>query len=262
MNRDERWALACAIPMLLACVGCAETLPVPPSRLSVADSPGTVGAGNTELAAGGGIAGSVFNGSAGYGTVSLTHGVRDDLDVRADVTAGGIVVDPGYRDLRVTAFGAARLGVEKSVVPGILSLIAGVGGGASRAGGFVSADLGVLVGFENRYVTPFAGGVFHVGSPISPPTLRMDYFDDGGSMRTVYREAYAAFGWVASAGVRIPFGGHRTNVPHRYALQLSGDFGASYGNDVRSAEPGLESITYGGAHLTFRTVFGNPRDPR
>lgn len=246
----------------LGSMGCVETLPVPPSRIAVHDTPATVGAGNAEVAGGVGVAGSVFNGTGLSGGASVTRGLRDDLDLRGDVLVGGLVVDSGYLHDRITAFGLARLGLERSLVPGVVSVIGGVGGGATRAGGFVSADAGLLLGYENRYVSPFAGAVLHAGTPLSAPLVRIDYQEDPTTVRTVYRRAYPVFGWVASAGVRVPFGGHRDHVPHRYALQLSFDVGASYGNDPAIPTTARDFVMFGGTTLTFRTILGTPRDPR
>lgn len=261
MGRLERLARACFVLLGFGSSGCVETLPVPPSRIAVHDTPATVGASNTEVGVGGGLAGSTFNGEARYGAVSVTHGLRDDLDVRGDVSVGGLVVAGDYVD-RVSAFGLLRLGIERNLVPGIVSLIAGVGGGKTRAGGFASADAGLLLGYENRYVSPFAGAVLHVGVPITTPVVHIERHEDDGTIRTVDRQAYAVFGWVASAGIRIPFGGHRAQVPHAYALQFSGDFGASYGDDPAITTTTRDFVTYAGAQLSFRAILGAPRDPR
>lgn len=242
--------------------GCVETLPVPPSRLAVHDTPATVGAGNVEVAIGGGLAGSTFNGSASVGTLSVTHGLNDQNDLRFDATVGAIVVDEQYIRNHVSGFALARMGVERNLVPGVVSLIGGIGGGATLAGGFVSVDAGILLGYENRYLSPFAGAVLHVGVPITHPTVRIDYREDGGAISTVYREAYSAFGWVASAGVRLPFGGYRAHAPHPFAFQLSADFGASYGNDPAITTTSRDFVTYAGAQLTFRAILGEPRAPR
>ncbi len=186
----------------------------------------------------------------------VTHGLREDLDVRADVAVGAVVVDSAYLRHRITPFGTARLGIERNLVEGIFSLVAGVGGGGTRAGGFVAADAGFVVGYENRYASPFVGAVLHVGVPVTSKTLSIVHQDDATTVRTETRRAYASFGFVASAGVRVPFGGHRSGEPHRHALQLSVDFGGSYGDDPAIDLDELDGIAFVGGTLAYRSLFG------
>jgi len=235
-------------------------MPTPPTRLAVQDTPGTVGEGNTELAFGGGFAGAGWDGSATYATVSVVHGIVDGTDLHVDATAGGIVVDDQYVD-EISAFGMARFGIEQNLVRRVLSVIAGVGGGRTRAGNFASADAGLLLGYENRYVSPFVGAVLHLGTPLSTPSVRIDRHEDDGSISTRYREAYRSIGWVGSAGLRIPFGGHRLHEPHRFALQFSIDGGSSHGKDPSDDTTSWRSVSYVGLSGTFRVLLGAPRDP-
>lgn len=252
----SKLAVATQLVSSIALVGCAETLPVPPSRLAVHETPGTVGARNTEVGGGVSQSGSVFNGSATSGSLAITHGLREDLDVRADVAVGAVVVDSAYLRHRITPFGTARLGIERNLVEGIFSLVAGVGGGGTRAGGFVAVDAGFVVGYENRYASPFVGAVLHVGVPVTSKTLSIVHQDDATTVRTETRRAYASFGFVASAGVRVPFGGHRSGEPHRHALQLSVDFGGSYGDDPAIDLDELDGIAFVGGTLAYRSLFG------
>ncbi len=254
---DSTSLRVCCAVIAFVSGGCAETLPVPPSRLAVNDTPGTVGGGNLEVGGGIGVAGSVFNGTAPSANATVTYGLRDDLDLRADASGGVILVEETYGVNRVSGFGMARLGIERNVVPGVFSLVAGVGGGGTRAGGFLSIDAGFVLGFENRYVSPFAGAVLHGGVPITSPTLVITEQEDGSPPTVLLREAYASFGFVGSVGVRIPFGGHRDGTPHRHAFQLSLDVGGSYGDDPAIDEGELERVLYNAGTFAYRVLLAN-----
>ncbi|HEY1697871.1 MAG TPA: hypothetical protein VGG39_37175 [Polyangiaceae bacterium] len=139
-----------AAPALLA--GCSTDVYLPPARLFPLESAATLPRGDTGVQVEGGVHGAGFGVSATSGTVRVRHGIDDATD--ASMEASVLHIEgAGPGDSYPNAF-TTRIGVKHRVTPW-LSVTAGVGGGASAGGGFVSPDLGVIVAYENRYFVPF-----------------------------------------------------------------------------------------------------------
>ena len=110
------------------------------------------------------------------GAVQVRHGVRDNIDVGGEVTAvvalGDQVANPPHRGIY-----AARAFAQITLVPRWLALHAGLGGGASAAGGYMSPDIGITFGYENPWLVPYLHGNFLVSTPLTKRTLDLTLDD-------------------------------------------------------------------------------------
>jgi hypothetical protein len=127
-----------------------------------------------------------------------------------------------------------------------LSLTAGLGGGASAGGGFVSPDLGAIFAYENRYAVPF----FSLRASASVPfdTHAVDTGQAGDSVgQWVYTPPLTWIGGGA-AGLRIPLGWCDA-APCPVRGSLLGGLGLTYlGYD--GASTGVISLA-GGGEIVF-----------
>lgn len=235
--------------------GCATTLPSPPIQTAPHDAPGTVGAGITEVALGGGLDTSVFNGSLAYGSATIRHGITESTELDARVTAGRIAhVNDDAVNPRLGVF-ALRLGFARDLVPDILMAFAGIGGGVTGAGGYVGMDYGLSLGFDNRYVVPFVSASMSLSTPVTRVTIDFTQEDDDAPN---LRRAYSAFGFGWATGLRVPYGGHKTGAEHTGAFDFVFEGNQMFGHDPRSTEDGLESIAYFGFYASVSRRFGFP----
>ncbi|MFO0694040.1 MAG: hypothetical protein U0230_10830 [Polyangiales bacterium] len=186
----------------LALAACAETLPSPPATLGHHLSPASLGEGETTLAANVEGGGSVFGPGLVAAEVSARHGVGERLDVGARLTAAVLLGDQ-YANPPHRGVYAARLFLHHETVRRILALHAGAGGGGSAAGGYVAADVGFTVGYENAYVVPFLSGQFFASAPVTKNTLVLVRADDPTPLPRV---PFTGFGPIVSGGLRIPLG--------------------------------------------------------
>jgi hypothetical protein len=186
---------------LIAC-GCNHQVYSPPARLMPLESAATLGAGETGIQLEGGAHGAIFGPSGESGTLRVRHGIEEGTDVSMEASAmhiDGNAVAGTYPYLF-----AGRAGLKHEALPW-LSLTAGLGGGASAGGGFVSPDVGVIVAYENRYAVPF----FSLRASASVPfdTHPVDTGQAGSDAvgRWVYTPPLT---WIGggSAGLRIPLG--------------------------------------------------------
>ncbi|MCA9531449.1 MAG: hypothetical protein KC543_15070 [Myxococcales bacterium] len=67
------------------------------------------------------------------------------------------------------------MGVKREIEKWV-AVQAGLGGGGSAAGGFISADAGIILAIQNRYAIPFFTGSVFVSVPVaSKPVTISDY---------------------------------------------------------------------------------------
>lgn len=245
----------------LALGACATTLPAPPTQTAPHDAPGTVGEGRTEVTAGGGMGGAVFDGAFNHGEVTVRHGVAEATDVSVRATAGRVSNTNETSDGRdVDAWRgivALRLGLSRDFVPGVLSGFVGIGGGASGAGGFMGVDYGLSLGYDNRFLVPFGAVSMTLSTPITRPTLDFTGNDDSTPN---LRRAYRSIGFGFATGARVPFGGHRSGGLHTSAFTIAFEGTGLFGNDIAEGDSGLEEVIYFGFYAGLSHTFGGRRE--
>jgi hypothetical protein len=166
------------------------------------ESVATLAPGETGVQLEGGLHGALFGPSGESGTLRVRHGIQQGTDVSMEASA--MHIDGNSVAGTYPFLFAGRAGVKREALPW-LSLTAGLGGGASAGGGFVSPDVGVIVAYENRYAVPF----FSLRASASLPfdTHAVDTGQAGSD--TVGRFAYTPpLTWIGggSAGLRVPLG--------------------------------------------------------
>ena len=95
----------------------------------------------------------MFGPSAGVARAVYARGVSERVDLSVSpglIWIGGRRRGDSRADVYTLALGAKFAPLRHVAVRGSL------GGGASAAGGFASGELGVIGGYENNYLVPFA----------------------------------------------------------------------------------------------------------
>jgi len=155
------------------------------------------------------VSGAFYGGSDvvfGPGVVGASaevrHGLTDRIDVAttasATVVVGGDLDDPPHRGVY-----SARAFAHVVLVPRILSLQAGLGGGASAAGGYLSPDLGLILGYENDAFVPYLHGATFSSIPLTERRLDLRF---DGDTDPDFQTAFASIGFRFGVGARIPIG--------------------------------------------------------
>jgi hypothetical protein len=174
--------------------GCTTDVYLPPARFFPLESAATLPPGETGLQVEGGIHGAVFGVSAESGTLRVRRGVSDGTDASLEVSV--LHIDgAGPGDSSPYAF-ASRVGIKHRVASW-LSLTAGLGGGGSAGGGFVSPDLGAIVAAENPYIVPFLALRGTFSQPFAAQPVLVSSGPSG---------VYPPLTWIVGgiAGLRIP----------------------------------------------------------
>jgi hypothetical protein len=97
---------------------------------------------------------------------------------------------------------------------------AGLGGGWSAAGAFVSPDFALMAGYENCYLVPFASLRASLSLPIAPRAVDISKVSDGVGAHVLTPRPTAAFS--PGLGLKIPVFHRCREVPQSRAALLVG----------------------------------------
>jgi hypothetical protein len=192
---------ACTVGLLTLLVGCNRNVYSPPARALPLESVATLPEGDTGVQLEGGVHNRLFGPSVLSGTARVRRGMSDDLDASIEATTM-YVQGENPKPVRASrAIHALRAGVKwRFAKP--LAMTAGVGGGYSAGGAFVSPEVGPIVAWENRYLVPFIATRLGVSQPIGARAVDVsDAQDDSRLEKPVTT-------WLATGvvGLRVPIG--------------------------------------------------------
>lgn len=217
-----RWPailVLCGTSLLLG--GCSHHVFSPPARGPTLRSVRTLPVGATAVQATAHFQGALFGPEVSGGSVAVRRGLHPQVEIAADASfftvteSTGAGVDRSIYAARVEG----RFNPQRNR---FFALFSGIGGGyAPAGGGFVSADFGLTLAFENCYVVPFASIAALVSAPIDAREVdtRRAPEDEPRLSR-----ARTTFGAQSSWGVRLPIGGYRS-CPRQvapFALVIAG----------------------------------------
>ncbi len=200
---------------MITAIGCSHNVQIPPSRPMALETPAIVKAGERR----GGVQvarhGTIFDGSFDSGTLRLRSGFSERVEIDLD----GSVIDPESSPCRGYNIFLGRVGLKLAPLDtDNFALTAGVGGGyAAAAGKMLSTDVGLMVGFHNRYVVPYLGASTFVSVPIEARPVRTG--SDPEDVDTPSRTA----GAQVTVGLAL--------VREDYTLSLGGDSTVMYDAD-------------------------------
>jgi hypothetical protein len=190
---------------VIAMDGCAYRVFSPPARAFPIEGPRPLPQGRTSISGEIGSAGALEVLGSGPslhgGMLQVAHGLAHGeisgevtwLSVDGESTAG---TNPNIGTLRM----GYRVG---NVVAGFEG---GLGGGLSAAGGFVSPDLGVILGHEGCFIAPSLALRTWLSIPLDARSTDVSGNSDAPGSHILTPHLTFAFG--PSAGIRIPIGPH------------------------------------------------------
>jgi hypothetical protein len=188
--------------LALCVVGCGHHVFSPPARLTHMRTPQPVGAGQLAVRIQGGYDTATFGPTLAAGGVGLRRGLTDQLELELEGTLQR-VLDEGSAGTDPDIL-AARAGVSWTV-PGwfdILAVGAGLGGGVSAGGSFISPDLNLVGAYENPYVIPFQSLSPFLSVPLDARVV--DLSDPEDPLRTHLDQPVVSYGIRTAAGIRVP----------------------------------------------------------
>jgi hypothetical protein len=161
--------------LLWASSACTAHVFSPPAGGPPIESSATVGKGRTGFEGDYFLAKAVFGPTLSSARVTARHGFTDKHELS---------LAPSYSRIHGARQGdsnpdifALRLQLKYAPVRHF-ALAGGLGGGGSAGGGFVTPDVGVIGGWENRYLVPFASARVFLSAPFAARTVRLVTDDD------------------------------------------------------------------------------------
>lgn len=189
--------------LVFAVSGCSTFLYSPPARVSPLESPALLAKGDSSAELQASVHGAVFGPGLSKLGIQYSEGVSDELEIGGEANLM-ILSDASQPEDNVAQdhhpnIYSARLSAKWSpeALQDYVAVTAGIGGGASAAGGFLSPDLGLVVGWKNPYLTPFVSAALYASQPVNPVELDMR---KNGEESPVLRKPQFTYGYSGTAG--------------------------------------------------------------
>jgi hypothetical protein len=155
------------------------------------------------------LATAVFGPAVGGARASYRYGLTETLELSAAPSVMW-VAGAGAGDSHAGIY-AFRAGAKYAPVRHI-SATFGLGGGGSAAGGFLSPDYGLNLGWDNRYLVPFAAARMFLSAPLAARYVHFtsddDSWDDPHDPHDApdhnRRRPHFTYGFQVSGGLRAP----------------------------------------------------------
>ncbi len=169
IQRTPKPLLALTLAPILLLVGaCNHNVYTPPARAFAITSPQVLADGQTTVRANVSSSSQLFGPEIVAGSAGMRRGMSNNLELVADTSFAQVVEASAAGTNRNITMG--RIGGKAHPTESHnLAVTAGVGGGyAPASGAYASADVGAVVGFENRYLIPFASVGAFASVPLDP----------------------------------------------------------------------------------------------
>ena len=210
MRRADKLTVCLALSLAPAC---SYHVLSPPSRAAPLESPRALAVGQNAIAVEGAAQAGVFDPTIVSGALRYRRGLVKKLDGVADMTAMHVL---GGHDVKTWPGAyALRLGVKQEAA-NVLALSFGLGAGGSAAGGFIGPDIGLILGYENRYFVPLFSARGFFSQPLGARRVALGTED--GEPRT--SKPTTTLGCSVALGFRIPLL-HDKQLTHSLALGLA-----------------------------------------
>jgi hypothetical protein len=215
-------AAALAAASLLLFPACSRHLMTPPTRTGQFQTPRVLGPGEKSLSVSGGVESGLLYvgawGASGQGRMGLGEGLEAALDasflriLRPGGEGGLEDIDPGVYSANFRLKGNPA-GAERW-----FAWHGGLGAGLSEIAVFGTFDLGVTVGYENRWLIPYAGVDGTVNVPFWSKTVDLSESEPYPELERSPPTA----GLLTFAGLKIPLGSADRPASKRPALLAEG----------------------------------------
>lgn len=250
-----------ALLLLLAATSC-NRIQTPPPQAVAADAPALLAPGENSLDIG--IAGSteVFGAFGVTFNANTRHGLHEVVELQTSLEGTWIEMETSdYEKEHGRAhrgYYAARVGGKVRLFEH-MALTAGIGlGHAPAAGSFFGTDFGLILGYENRYVVPYAHGRVYYSLPFATKEIPADWGLEGsGGLPPAYENT---FGATAMFGLKIPVAAYRAlEGKTMYNLYFAMGPAFVYPKSFFEHDDRGSSSVFVQAQTRFEVVFPSPR---
>jgi hypothetical protein len=194
-------SLLASSAVLLLCA-CAHEVYSPPAHPIPLEAPRALRQGETAVRIAGGSTSALFGPDLIAGTASVQRGLGHGAEGSLEATVARVQGDSAAGTSPFIL--AARAGGKLELYGHHLAATAGLGGGGSAGGAFVSPDVGLVLGYDNPYLVPFFS-LHGMGSlPVAPKEV--DVTVAGDPPGTHVDTPKTTWGAGSAAGVRVPIG--------------------------------------------------------
>jgi hypothetical protein len=203
---------------------------VPPGEIISIESPATLDKNTFSISSAYGGAGALFDYGITDSWVKLKYGLTKTIDI--SLSTSGIFYEDTFKSkVNYKRYSLGEYASSKVVlIPKIASLRGGIGIGFSDLGNYANTDIGIIAGWENRWVVPLFQCDMFVGTPFNPQNHDLSYLSDGTETHLYKPEETS--GLQISTGAKFPaslwFGfGNKFNFYLTYGVSMVHDLTSS-----------------------------------
>lgn len=186
---------AAFVALVAGSFGCTRQAFSPPSRALPIETPQALDQGKTGLSGELSHSGALFGPNVFAGAGRVRHGLGQEVEGSVEATVLRVSAQNDEKVGTDPNIYAARAGAKLQLARWF-AVSGGFGGGRSAAGGFVSPDMALIGGWENRWVIPF---LTLRGFTSHPLGARSVYLGEG-----VYDKPRLTLGFAWALGVKVP----------------------------------------------------------
>jgi hypothetical protein len=200
-----------SLAVMVLCIGataCSPYLHSPPGRMVPLEAAKALPKGDFAIQGAFAGGGAFWGPSVGAGTLQGRYGFGHGF--QGDLEAGFAVMGARDTDWNTSASHAlysARAGFKYEAASWF-AVQAGLGGGGSAGGGYISPDAGIIFSYQGKNVVPFVSGSFYSSHPINAKPI---VFQDQDSTEVLLPDR--TLGAYGNFGLRIPITGASADSP-------------------------------------------------
>lgn len=187
---------------LVACLGlsaCSPYLHSPPGRMVPLEAAKALPKGDFAIQAALGGGGEFWGPSIGAGSLQGRYGFGHRVEGALEAGFAFIGNRSAHWDTDASqALYSVRAGFKYELASWF-ALQAGLGGGGSAGGGYLSPDAGIIFSYQGRVLVPFVSGSFYSSHPLSANPI---VFRDENSTEVLFPDK--TLGAYGNFGLRIP----------------------------------------------------------
>jgi hypothetical protein len=214
------------ILVLLLSANCTYHPYVPPGETISIESPATLEKNKFSVSGVYGGAGEMLSYGVTNSWVKVKYGLTNAFEL--SLSSSGIFDEDTMKtvvDYKRYSLGG-YLSSKMVLVPKIASVRGGIGIGFSDLGNYANTDIGIVLGWENRFVVPLCQFDMFAGEPFNPQFHDLSYSSDGAGTHLYKPEQ--TFGLRINSGAKFPvsswFGyGNKFNMYGVYGILLAKD---------------------------------------
>jgi hypothetical protein len=197
----KTWILLSLFAILLN-INCSYHPFVPPGEIISISSPATLNQNQFAVSGAWGSSFALFIYNIDNSWVKMSYGLTNSVEL--SLSTSGVFYDDtqktyvNYKRYSLGGYVSSKV----AIIPNTLSMTGGIGVGFSDLGNYANFDVGIIQGWENRFVVPIDQMNLFIGLPFNPQNHDLS-LRSGDSLQNMFKPELTT-GFKISVGAKFP----------------------------------------------------------